>query len=244
MLPPALTRAAAQIRQWRERVLRRAPFDPAAAHVDRVALAHLARLPGGYVPWSLWAPRPSAVATMLNDIVLNDRSQLVECGAGVTTIFTARLLRQRGRGRLTSIEDDPGWAEVVRASLAAEGLGQHVSVVDAPLAPSSHSWSGAPWYDETVLGALDLDGIDLLFVDGPKAARPADPHARYPALPFFWPRMAERCTVILDDAQRAGEQEVAERWAAEQPIAFELLERDGSIALGRAGGGFDVRIRE
>jgi hypothetical protein len=62
-------------------------------------------------------------------------------------------------------------------------------------------------------------------------------NARYPALPFFRPRMADRCTVLLDDISRRGEQEVVDRWEQELEIKFERCFIDGSTAIAQRGTG-------
>ncbi len=197
----------------------------------------LAPLRGGYVPWSSAAMRPSGLVAVLNEVALADPELVVECGAGVSTLFLARLLRQRGHGRLVSVEHDERWAGWVARALAAEGLGDRASVVLAPLAASG-------WYErETVDAAVGAGPVGLLLADGPPACAPELAHARYPALPHLAARLAPDAVVVLDDAWRAGERDVVRRWEAESDLRFVLRLDRGGVAVGRVPGdgtAFDV----
>lgn len=76
----------------------------------------------GYVPWTSSAVSPVAVETMLNDIVINRRSTIVECGGGVSTFLTGRLLKELGRedAHVYTIDDNQAWVDVLRDSLPCE----------------------------------------------------------------------------------------------------------------------------
>lgn len=67
----------------------------------------------------------------------------------------------------------------------------------------------------TTRGSSELmpAGINLVFVDGPVASLGTD--IRYPALPTIADKLAEHCTVVLDDTHRAKEQAIWERWISE-----------------------------
>lgn len=176
-----------------------------------------------YLPFSSGAMRISGLVHVCNLIVHRAPAQVVECGAGVSTIVLARLLAERGTGRLTALEHDPGWADHVQRSLAREGLGDIARVV---LAPLEDGWYAAD-------GVARLPGeIDLLVVDGPPADRPELAQARHAALGVLAPRLAPGTVVVLDDIGRAGEQDVLARWERESAWRFERLE-DEAIAVGR-----------
>jgi predicted O-methyltransferase YrrM len=209
----------------------------AAGRRDAQALQALAAVAPGYMPWSRMAMRPAAVAGVLNDIVLNRRRNVVECGSGISTLCIARVLSERG-GRLTSVEDDPGWAEWVAGELAAHELDRVVSIVVAPLEPTPLGAPGGRWYADAALAPIRAaGGIDLLVVDGPAACRRELGQARYPALPYFSRSLAPSCTIVLDDVHRRGENEVVDRWEAEHDIRFERRYAEG-VAIGRRGPGF------
>jgi hypothetical protein len=59
---------------------------------------------GGYLPWTTGSMRPAGLVEVCNEIVHGDRTRVLECGSGVSTVLLARLLHQRERGVLTSPE--------------------------------------------------------------------------------------------------------------------------------------------
>jgi predicted O-methyltransferase YrrM len=204
---------------------------------DLLALGVLSPLlaEGGYLPWSSGAMRSSGLATICNEIVWAGRRRVVELGAGASTVLLARLLREQEdpRVRLDAIEHDAAWADWVNARLAREGLESIARVTLAPLERHPLGVDGLEWYASAPLdGALEGDPIDLLIVDGPPAFAPGMGLARYPALPALAGRLAPGAVVVLDDIVRAGESEVAARWAAETAFTFERRERE-AIAVGR-----------
>ncbi|MDQ3632483.1 MAG: class I SAM-dependent methyltransferase [Actinomycetota bacterium] len=176
-----------------------------------------------YLPFSSGAMRISGLVHVCNLIVHRAPGQVVECGAGVSTLVLARLLAQRGSGRLTALEHDPGWAERVEELLVREGLTDVARVVLAPLEGG--------WYAPAGVGQLP-EAIDLLIVDGPPADRAETAEARHPALGALEPRLSADAFVILDDIGRDGEQQVLARWEQETGWRFDRLE-DEAIAVGR-----------
>jgi len=222
------------------RVLNRYLLDNLRDRKDMLAIQVLAPLSSNYLPWSQASMRPSAIVALLNDIIINNRSHIVECGGGISTFYIARLLRERG-GHLYSIEHDADWARILQQALEAEGLGDHATVIFAPLAKSSHTLNGNLWYDEEKLRCLIGSGrIDLLVVDGPPAYGQELRYARYPAVPFFKSAMAEDYTVILDDINRQGEQEILQRWEQKLGITFDRRFVDGTIGVGRPRRSFTI----
>lgn len=209
-------------------------------HKDLMAMQVLAPLAKTYLPWSRAAMRPSGIVAVLNEIVINRRAHIVECGGGISTFYIAQLLKERG-GCLHTVEDDERWAETLERTLYAQGVSDQARVVYAPLAASPHSLEGNPWYDEEKLRAVTSGGnIDMLLIDGPTAFTRQTRYARYPAVPFFKDQLASDYTIILDDINRRGEQEIVEKWESLLGVKFERRFLDGSIAIGRAQDSFDV----
>jgi predicted O-methyltransferase YrrM len=167
--------------------------------------------------------------------------RVVELGCGVSTVMLARLLHQRPPPSgfvLAGVEHDVGWAEWVTDQLDREGIGAGVSVLRAPLMPHPRAEPGLSWYDQTALTeglrtALGGDRIDLLLVDGPPAYSSGMGLARYPALPVLLDRLAPGATVVLDDAERAGEQEVLRRWEYETGLVFDRRADEAGVAVAR-----------
>jgi predicted O-methyltransferase YrrM len=207
---------------------------------DLLAMHILGPLTRSYLPWTSSSLRPSALATILNDIVVHSRQSVVECGGGVSTFYIGRLLAENS-GHLFTIEHDPRWATLLTGLLQREGLGGTVTVIFAPMNSNSHSLDGANWYDvDSVEQGLGDAVIDLLLVDGPLAyAKPAR-FARYPAVPQLRERLAADATIVLDDIHRRGEREIARRWATLLGISFDVRRDEGGIAIGRLQPGYHV----
>lgn len=127
---------------------------------DEMALSMLTPLSARYTPWTKYSMRPSGVVIVLNEICQNDRKQIVECGAGTSTLYTARLLRHRG-GHVYAIEHDDAWASKVREAIQEEDLSSYASVLSLPLEPPSQSQPTGPWYSQEhlnrALGDLEID---------------------------------------------------------------------------------------
>ena len=140
-----------------------------------------------------WALGPEALQLVL-DRIPPSGAAVVECGSGESTIAIGRLLRSRGSGRLQALEHHRGWAAEVRRRVEAEGLGEQVEVIDAPLGPHELAPAGCQWY---AAGALEriAPRIDVLLVDGPPASDQGRLRARYPALPALADRLAAGATV-------------------------------------------------
>ena len=78
--------------------------------------------------------------------------------------------------------------------------------------------------------------IDLLLVDGPPAYATGYGLARYPALPALHDRLAPGATVVLDDVERPGEQEVLRRWERETGLDFHRRAELAGVAVARISG--------
>src|SRR5918997_1250059 len=103
--------------------------------MDILAMHVLAPLSTSYLPWTISAMRPSALVAVLNEIALNGRRSIVELGAGISTWYIARLLRQVG-GHLTTVEDDD-WYDRGKIYEALDGRRIDLLIVDGPPAFST-----------------------------------------------------------------------------------------------------------
>ena len=217
------------------------PDQPGRQFGDEAAHSALAALSGPYLPWGAAVMRPTGLVAVCNDIVLNRRRRVVELGSGVSTILLVRLLSQhdpRAGFRMVAVEHDAEWAQWVTEQLNREGVGHNVVVIHAPLLAHRLAEPGVPWYDDAAVAAgLDAvlrgDLIDLLLVDGPPAFAAGHGLARYPALPVLVDRLAPGATVVLDDVERPGEQEVLRRWERETGLDFHRRAEDAGIAVAR-----------
>lgn len=167
-------------------------------------------LPRPLPPTRAYAAKPDLLAELVGAIDRLRPEHVLELGGGISSIVIARRLAQLGRGQLTILEHLPTYAEATRGELAAYGVGERAKVVDAPLADVELGAETWPWY---TLGPEVPELIGLLFVDGPPGT--TRPQARYPALPMLRERLAPGALVLLDDTDRAQEEEIARRWVDE-----------------------------
>lgn len=159
-------------------------------------------LPGG------WAASTDLLGEVLRIIAERRPACVVELGSGLSSLVIAAALRSNGTGRLVSIDAEAGYAAATQAQLQRQGLSAWAEVRVAPLCEQQFEDGTRPWYDSSRLA--DLDGVDLLFIDGPPTALRAD--IRFPALPFFWERLCAGATVLLDDAARPAERSICDAW--------------------------------
>ncbi|MGY1410428.1 MULTISPECIES: class I SAM-dependent methyltransferase [unclassified Luteimonas] len=160
-----------------------------------------------------WAMDPESVYGLVQ-LLLERRPRLVvELGSGASTVWVALALRRIGAGRIISYDHLPEYADRTRDALRSAGLEEWAEVRDAPLADVTIGDATYPWYS---IGEAGKDApIDMLMVDGPPAS--TGPLARYPAVPQFFGALGEGGIVVVDDATRADEEEMLERWSQEFP---------------------------
>lgn len=169
-----------------------------------------------------WAASPDVLRILVRQIDRLRPGLVVECGSGASSVWIGYALRRAGAGRLVAVEHDARYAELSRELVAAHGLDDIVEVRHAPLVETANTTvtvkgkelpTADRWYEPSVFA--DLEGIGLLFVDGPPKATGL--HARYPALPVLLPRCTEDAAIVLDDAARVDERAIGDRWLAEYP---------------------------
>ncbi|PJI94254.1 class I SAM-dependent methyltransferase [Luteimicrobium subarcticum] len=159
-----------------------------------------------------WALAPSAILRLVDLVERMPLDLVVECGSGTSTLWISHALRQRGRGRLVSLEHNARFAERTRALLADHGLAEYAEVRHCPLVPRATPHGEQSWYD---VDAATLDDVGLLVVDGPPER--TGPAARYPALPVLRRSLAPGATVVVDDVQRPDEAAAVRDWLREDP---------------------------
>ena len=159
-----------------------------------------------------WAMDSSTLERLVERILEQRPRTIVECGSGPSTVWLAYAAREAG-SRLVSLEHLEQFARQTRQELARHGLQDVAEVRLAPL--QEHDVEGASyrWYDAEA--CQDLDGIDMLLVDGPPKA--TGERARYPAVPLLRSRFSAHCTIIVDDVHRKQEQEIIDLWRSSNP---------------------------
>jgi predicted O-methyltransferase YrrM len=151
---------------------------------------------------------------LIQHILENHPKCIVELGSGSSTILIARTLTLIGEGNTIhiAIDHDEKFIELTRNIAKLNGVINRIEFILCPLI--RYEALDKLWY-EAVTDKLGEKKIDLLLIDGPPGS--IQKHSRYPALPILKQTLAEHCTVILDDAIREEEQEIAKRWKCENP---------------------------
>jgi len=149
---------------------------------------------------------------------------IVELGSGSSTIIIARVLQLLGEKKTTHIAVDHEKKYLDLTCIGAElnGVAEGTEFIHCPLVHNDSL--DKLWYGG-LTEKLSDQKIDLLIIDGPPGA--LQPMSRYPALPLLLPYMSEDCTIVLDDAGRDEEQEIAKRWIQENPEFNLIFNHDG-----------------
>jgi Methyltransferase domain len=131
---------------------------------------------------------------------------VLELGAGWSSLVLARSLASVGGGRLTSVESCPEWcAEQWEAVKQTPGVDAHMEVA----APKFQIHRSGPFFVfATARPALEARGpFDLLFVDAPQCH-----YGRDGALPLVLGLLTPGALIVLDDGGRPQEQWAVRRW--------------------------------
>jgi len=176
-----------------------------------------------------WAASPDLLVVLV-DLVISERPSLVvECGSGASTLWLALAMRRFGiDGRIIALDHDPVFGGKTRDLLARHDVGDLAEVRDAPLESFSLDGETYPWYARRAWE--DLIGIDLLFVDGPPAT--TGHQARYPALPLLGGALSPVATAVLDDLVVPDMQKVLRLWLDAYPdFSSEILPLEKQAAV-------------
>ena len=180
-----------------------------------------------------WAASPDLLAVLVDLVIAERPSLVVECGSGASTLWLALAMRRfEIDGRIIALDHDPVFGGKTRDLLARHDVRDLAEVRDAPLESFSLDGETYSWYARRAWE--DLTGIDLLFVDGPPAA--TGHQARYPALPLLSGSLSPVATAVLDDLVVPDMQKVLRRWLDAYPdFGSELLPLEKQAAVLRRG---------
>ena len=167
-----------------------------------------------------------AARTLSNIVTQEKKANVLEFGAGVSSRVLAAALAENGGGRLTSVEQNPEWCQDAWAHVQA------TPGVDAELIVSGiHATVDrrGVYYAYDQADAIRQRGpFDLVFIDAPWRG-----YGRDGSLHAVRDALAPGCLIVLDDAQRVGEQRVLRRWLLAYP-GLELVANDDAVGRGLA----------
>lgn len=158
---------------------------------------------------------PDFAQVLIDEITRRRPPLILDCGSGASTLIAAYLAERYG-GRVVALDHDPYYAEQTRRMLADHGLTDVADVRLAPLRPVTVNGHEFVWYDPAAVE--DLSQIPFVVVDGP----PKEVHrrARYPAMGLLHSRLAPSFVMLLDDADRPGEQDMAAQWQRQYGVSL------------------------
>jgi predicted O-methyltransferase YrrM len=176
-----------------------------------------------------WAASPDLLMVLVDLVITERPSLVVECGSGASTLWLALAMRRFGiDGRIIALDHDPVFGGKTRDFLARHDVRDLAEVRDAPLECFSLDGETYSWYARRAWE--DLTGIDLLFVDGPPAA--TGHQARYPALPLLIGSLSPVATAVLDDLVVPDMQKALRRWLDAYPdFGSEILPLEKRAAV-------------
>jgi predicted O-methyltransferase YrrM len=176
-----------------------------------------------------WAASPDLLMVLVDLVITERPSLVVECGSGASTLWLALAMRRFGiDGRIIALDHDPVFGGKTRDLLARHDVRDLAEVRDAPLESFSLDGETYSWYARQAWE--DLTGIDLLFVDGPPAT--TGHQARYPALPLLSGSLSPVATAVLDDLVVPDMQKVLRLWLDAYPdFGSEILPLEKQAAV-------------
>lgn len=230
-----LFKIKALIRKQREMASRTAEIVPFAWSILQIQRM----IPPGVVlpAWNHWSLPPDTLHLISQHILERRPAQVVEFGAGVSTVLIASLIREYG-GKLVTIEHDAHYADKKRAEVKLAGLSDVVDIRVAPIKDGCRTPFGLPWY--SIASIEDLDGIDMVLVDGPPKAFGSK--VRYPGIAEMLGKLAPSGRIYCDDSNRPGEMEIKTEILRRFPnvVAEELPVSRGCMVFQLSGGGADA----
>lgn len=134
----------------------------------------------------------------------NCNRPILECGSGLTTLILGAITQNMGL-TVWTLEHNERWAQRIKNYLRCYQI-RSVHVILNPL----RDYGSYSWYDPPLEKMPDAFG--LVVCDGPPYNTPG---GRYGLLPVMGDRLPAGATILLDDAGRAAEQSIADRWADE-----------------------------
>ena len=201
-------------RRWYRQTITR--IESHSTHL-RSAIGIAATAGGMPTYWTEHAMTPETLAQIQHVIGALGIRRVIELGSGLSTLVIAHSFRRTGEGKVLSIDDDARWAAQTKNILARENLEAFAGVRVVAMKEITAGDRAAPWYN---LSSLDPQArFDIVIVDGPPAWK-GDSLARLPALYELRRHLGENGMLVLDDAARPGEREIARQWQRDFPELY------------------------
>ncbi len=129
---------------------------------------------------------------------------VVECGPGISTMVLGSAAAVWGR-QIHCLEHNSEWAERILRDLPAAAR----PCVEVNLTPIK-SYGDFDWY--SLEGLTPPAGIGMVVCDGPPGGTRG---GRYGLSQVLGPYLRSGCIILVDDTQRAEDEQVVRRWCSE-----------------------------
>jgi predicted O-methyltransferase YrrM len=161
------------------------------------------------LPFTTFSLNPNTILHIINEIQINNRKSIIEFGAGVSTIITAKFIAENNiNATIVSVEDNLSWLNFISSQLEKYNCQHAVQLLHVPL---KNSDSGVKWYDQEQLKSnITNKKFDLILVDGPSGG--LGKNARKPVLPLLLNYLNQSFIIFLDDVRRLDEQQILDEW--------------------------------
>ena len=165
---------------------------------------------------------------VIADYCLQEKPQtIVECSSGISSLVLSQCCMLNQSGHVYSLENGVEYVRQTQQKLTDFSLLEYCDVFHAPLREVAFEDQFFQWYSLEEFPKLE---VDLLVIDGPPGF--LQKQSRFPALPLLQDKLAEKCTVFLDDAAREDEQELVKRWLNMYPeFKFEYIDNERGCSI-------------
>lgn len=153
-----------------------------------------------------WAIDPNLARIISHYIIARGKRNILEFGAGSSSLLIAKLLDHCGGGNLTSVEQDPSWCSEQWSTV------DNIDSVDAQMIKCDPSfrigYMGIYAKYDKIHKVLEKRGeFDMVLIDAPQYYM-----GREGALTASAPHASNDCIFILDDFNRRGEKMCVYKW--------------------------------
>lgn len=155
----------------------------------------------------LWSILPDTAYFLFQSVLEKKPKHILEYGSGISTAVMAKAISQYG-GKVYSLEHELKWLEKTQKDCQDCGV-ENYEVLYAPLVKSG--LDGIAKYTIYDPAKIPPNKFEFVFIDGPPGFLPEHP-GRRGTLYSCWAYLADQATIILDDADRKGEQEAMKEW--------------------------------
>ena len=151
---------------------------------------------------SKWAARPHFLKVCF-ELSSTNHGPILECGAGLSTIIIGLVRNRYSMKSVYTLENNLDYG--LKLKMILQKL--HIKSVEIVIVPLK-SYGDYSWYD---ISSCNLPkDIALVICDGPPGNTPG---GRYGLMPIMINHFSEKCIILLDDANRVEEQQIATNWA-------------------------------